>query len=707
VLPDLTVLIALLVGIGSLAGTPASPGRALLGSALCFLIGTALSRMAAARGLRAVDEDELLVAAANARWVTLWPFFAWTGALWGFDWGPWVNSEVPRMLWIVRYVVLLAPLVGMYAVAWVAAAEIDAELITKRGGVPPANRARAAIRAGLRRNGIVFLPLLIIIGVTDGIWLAGELGVESLRIASLWAEAMPLLQIGFMLVLILLTLPLLPRLIARMVRAEKLAPGALRSRLERAAAAVDLGYGDIMIWRTGGRMLNAMVVGFTKRSRIIFLTDGLLDTLTEDEVLAVFFHEAGHAKRHHLPLFMVMFFSLSLLFYGLRIPLQTLGLPVPLQVMLHLGVLWFVLLGWVSRRFERESDIYGAEHAAVLSPDAPDLEVPGMPMAINRGSALMVMALGRIQTVAGYSGSHRHGSVEDRMAYVAQHAIDPDVREAFRQSMRKLKLGIGGLLVAAVALTVWRMPLELAHAHAQVDLAEAQAIYERATKIAHDPDRDGPEHDSEEDEAALTSLWQQSYDGFTSSLAQLGERDDPLSQLLRIQTTFAAGDIAVHGLRLPDKAEPHFKAVLAMIDSFELGGPEMAIVRFECHIDLGRIAAWRYRDLPVGDPKRDRSAMDGHLTTARKLRDFKMGGLDPDRRFKDDRFLAERARLLAATIDAAVGEHPLAREELTRLVKLRDGAKDDDFGRLEVAEDAQRELDRLPPAKEPAPPAGD
>jgi Zn-dependent protease with chaperone function len=703
VLPDLTVLIALLVGIGSLAGAPTSPGRALLGSGLCFLVGCALSRMAAARGLRAVDSGDLLGAEASGRWTTLWVFGAWIGALWGFDWGPWVNTMVPKTLWITRYLVLLAPLVGMLAVAWAARSEVEAELIFKRGGVPPVRRARAAIMAGFRRNGIVLLPLFIIIGVTDGIWLAGELGVESLRIASLWAEAMPLLQIGFMLALILITLPFLPRIIARMIKAEPLAPGALRDRLVAAAATVDLGYRDIMIWRTGGRVLNAMVVGFTKRSRMIFITDGLLDALTEDEVMAVFFHEAGHAKKQHLPLFMVAFFALSLLFYGLRIPMQRAGIPLPLQVMLHLGVLWFILLGWVSRRFERESDIYGAEHAAVLSPDAEDLPVPGISKPIARGAALMVMALQRIQTVAGYSGSHRHGSVGGRMAFVSHYAISPEVRESHRSGMRTLKTTILGALVFAVALTIWRMPEELAHAHAQVDLAGAQQTYDEATKLAH---KKGGVPEAKQ--AELARLWQESYDGFVGSLERVGERDDPLSQLIRIQSTFAAGDIAIHGLRDPVLAKPHFAKVLELVESFDLAGPEMAIVRFECHIDLGRIAAWDYRALPVGDERRDRTAMKGHLSAARKLRDFEMGGLPAERSFKDDRFLAERARLLQATIDAAIGDEEVARPVLERLVTLRDTAKAKDYGRFEVAEDAALELKRLPPKQpqDPTQPTG-
>ena len=45
------------------------------------------------------------------------------------------------------------------------------------------------------------------------------------------------------------------------------------------------------VWKTGGRGLNAVVVGLTAGTRRIFVTDGLLRTLPPDEVQAVFCHE--------------------------------------------------------------------------------------------------------------------------------------------------------------------------------------------------------------------------------------------------------------------------------------------------------------------------------------------------------------------------------------------------------------------------------
>ena len=689
-LPDRSFLIALLVGGSVLAGAPEEPARAFLGSLACMLVGGALTRLTANRGLRALEDGELAIAEASTRWCDLWPLVAWIAAIWVFEWGAWVHTAVPRTWWLARYVVLLAPALVVFAVGWVARAEVEAGILARRGGIAPALSARAAIRRGLRRNGLILLPILVVIGLTESLWLAGELGVESLRIGSLWLESMPLLNIGVMFVLVVLVMPWIPAIFARALKAEPLAPGHLRSVLERAAAAIDLRTKDILIWRTGGRVLNAMVVGFTPGTRTIFLTDGLLNTLPEEEVLAVFFHEAGHAKRQHLWLFFLTFFGLSLLFYALRIPLAQLGVPDYLQFALHLMLIWFGLLGWVSRRFERESDIYGADHAAILDPDAPDLPLPGLPVALPRGPALMVRALDRIRVVMGYSGSHRHGSVEDRMAYVTQYAIDPDVRSGFRRAMLRLKLGIVALVLLAVGLTVWSAPGEIARAAARVDSAEGLREYQQALARKRG--------DTEAEVAAAQDAWRAAYAHFEQAVQRLEGREDVESRLLRVQATWNAGDTALHGLRDPARARPWFESLLKELDAWKPGGAYAATYRFHAHIDLGRIAAWDYAALPWGDPGRIQDAMVAHMTAAERLR-----GLDiaQDPLLEEERgaYLDERLRLLSATIEGARGEHAVARQALEQLARLRTGPSglEDEFS--ELTEDARLELERLPPPR--------
>lgn len=680
-LPDLTVLVALLVGLGALQGSPAEPLRALVGSICCFLVGGALSRMALTRGEAALQEGDELVAEAKMRSITLWPFLAWIGAIYVFEWGSWVHATVPQTWWITRYIVLFAPGLAVFATAWGGRAILEGALIRRRGGVPAVRTARDGVRRGLRRNGIVFIPLAIVIALTDGLWLAGHLGVESLRVFSLWREASGLLDIGIMFGLIVLALPIIPAIFAKALHAEPLAPGRTRTVLETAAEKIGLRYKNIMVWRTGGRIYNAMVVGFTGRTRLIFMTDALLAALPEDELLAVFFHEAGHAKKHHLQLFIVLFFSLSLLFYAATGPLQALGVPPWLQVLMQLAAIWFLILGWVSRRFERESDIYGSEHAAVLDPDAPPTPVPGLPRPLPRGAAMMVAALERIRAIVGYSGSHRHGSVEDRITYVAHHAIDPGTRLAHTRAMRGVKLGILLAFVAAIAVTLLRVPDEVAHAESHVLASNALRDYEAAWDLDHA--RTVPETEQ------APARWRRAYDGFASAVKRLEGVDDFWARASLVQHSFNAGDTALHGMRDPKAARPWFEAALRLADEMDPQAESWVRLRFAVHIELGRIKAWDAEANP-GENGPDFGETLEHLKEARSL-----AQLDAQQRGVADTLLDERLRLLQATYDGARGEYSLARRALEQLAQIGSKGSDEHNARKELAEDARRELERL------------
>ncbi len=682
-LPDLTALIALLLGLMQMGGPRPDTAHTLVGTVVCMLIGGAFTRMALGRGLRALEEDELLVAEVSARWAVTWGFLGWLGCLFFFNWGAWVNDAVPRMWWLGRYLVLFLPALVLFANGWAARARLEAEVVTRRGGVPLPSEPWAAIRRGFRKNAIAFLPLFVVMGITDGIWVLGRLGIEPLRRASLWQEAMPLLDIGFVMLIVLATLPFVPRIFARILKAGPMAPGRTREVLERAAASIKLRYRDILVWPT--RAPNAMVVGFTPRSRTIFMTQGLLDGLTEDEVLAVFFHEAGHAKRQHLPLFIAMFFSLSLVFYLGRDVFVALGLGIELQLVLHLGVLWFILLGWISRRFERESDIYGAEHAAFMTPDAPPLYVPGLLAPLPHGAALMMRALERVRSIAGHSYSHRHGSIEDRVSYVAQHATDPDVRASFQRARRALLTGIFAFIGLAVTATAYSLPTEVAHGRANVDADGALMAYKQAWRDAHSKDAARS--------AQADARYREAFDGFLGAAARVEKRNDPRSQLMAVNYHYKAGDVALHGLGQPDTAAPWFEKALAGLGDQERSGPFLSELEFRIRVSLGRIEAWRQAARPVDE--RDMTAAREHLRAARTI---KISELDTAAALSADQrdYFDESLRLLVATQEAARGEAAQARKALkalTQIDRMKQGWKNQPW--IELAENARTELARI------------
>ena len=121
------------------------------------------------------------------------------------------------------------------------------------------------------------------------------------------------------------------------------------------------------------RHTNAYFTGLGKSKRIV-LYDTLLTSHSEEEILAVLAHEAGHWKRRHVPKQILIFEALSLLgFYGvakiLDVPLiyQTFGFSQPvayvglfLVTTLFSPLLYFAdpLGAAFSRRFEQEADDY-------------------------------------------------------------------------------------------------------------------------------------------------------------------------------------------------------------------------------------------------------------------------------------------------------------------------------------------------------------
>ena len=90
-----------------------------------------------------------------------------------------------------------------------------------------------------------------------------------------------------------------------------LPPGALRRRLERAAERVGFRFTDVLVWDTGHSMLNACVTGVLPGFRYVLLTDALIESMTPQEVAAVFGHEIGHIAHRHL-LYFGFFFAGSL-----------------------------------------------------------------------------------------------------------------------------------------------------------------------------------------------------------------------------------------------------------------------------------------------------------------------------------------------------------------------------------------------------------
>lgn len=260
---------------------------------------------------------------------------------------------------------------------------------------------------------------------------------------------------------------------------QPLPAGALRDRLEALARRLRLRFSEILIWRSGGMIVNAAVMGVVAPLRYILITDGMLEQMDDAKIEAVFGHEAGHVKRHHIGFFLLMALISGCWLTIISVHAQRHGSlnhldPVVVGLSIALAVKWFILFGWVSRRFERQADVYGVRTLALAG--AP-CEVPcalherGMPAADAGNSNRLCLSAAQLfgetlHDVAILNGippqapSWRHGSIASRARVLQKLAADPSQTAAFEQSVGRIKtaiflVAIASLLWAGTELRIW------------------------------------------------------------------------------------------------------------------------------------------------------------------------------------------------------------------------------------------------------------
>ncbi|MBN1276459.1 MAG: M48 family metalloprotease [Deltaproteobacteria bacterium] len=131
-----------------------------------------------------------------------------------------------------------------------------------------------------------------------------------------------------------------------------------------------------------GTMMTAGIMGIVPRFRYVLVTDSLMDTLTVEELKAVLAHEMGHARYHHLLLYVVFFLGFMVLSSGLsdvffllmnlnpffmkmissQDPETTSLFYLILSVPLVLALFFYFryVVGFFMRNFERQADLYSA-----------------------------------------------------------------------------------------------------------------------------------------------------------------------------------------------------------------------------------------------------------------------------------------------------------------------------------------------------------
>lgn len=259
------------------------------------------------------------------------------------------------------------------------------------------------------------------------------------------ADLMDSFQILSMVAQLLVALPLMlfaPLLVRLAVRAQPLPDGPLRRRMVTLARDVGAGVNQILVWRTGGTtFVNAFAIGILPPFKYVFVTDALLKTMHEDEVVAVFAHELGHVKHRHLLWLLGLVLSFLLLLLAGMYLMQQIPEEGPYQVLLTAVLVGYGIFmgGYISRRFERQADNFAARHTH------PELI----------GSVLL--RLGATSRRALKRASWRYFSLEQRVRDIIQATAYPEVRRRHMSELRRA-LSVAGL-VTLLAAAVLAMPI--------------------------------------------------------------------------------------------------------------------------------------------------------------------------------------------------------------------------------------------------------
>ncbi|MCK4343236.1 MAG: M48 family metalloprotease [Phycisphaerae bacterium] len=261
-----------------------------------------------------------------------------------------------------------------------------------------------------------------------------------------------------------------PEILRHVWVTQSLPDGPLRDRLQLLCQRLRLRYRDILVWRSGGMIVNAAVMGVIAPLRYVLITDAMLEQMEDTKIEAVFGHEAGHVKHHHIPCFL-----LFALISGCIVTIFSVhahGLPrTDYQILLTLlGLVlvfkWGVVFGWVSRRFERQADIHGVRTLTLTglpcsmpcvlhsSGENPGQTIPGDPLCSTAahvfGHALYEVAL--LNGIQPEARSWRHSSIASRSRFLQQLAQQPRRQQRFQRHVLLIQLV---LLATAIITSLW------------------------------------------------------------------------------------------------------------------------------------------------------------------------------------------------------------------------------------------------------------
>ncbi len=398
---------------------------------------------------------------------------------WGWSVRQWVGQAPGSELLVI------APYLITLVTSW--AIFYDAERALHAAS--PTAVARGAFWSRLGYVTFVFRHHALLVFLPVGLMIAqfGVLRAFPETIQQTWAKVA-----GFGMVFVFILA--VPSMIPLILGLRRMPVGPIRSRLESAAKRLRVRYRNLYIWDTRRNLATAMVAGLIPRFRHIVFTDLLLETLTEDEIEGVFGHEVGHVKHGHLVYYaaflMLSFLTLGAAYRAVEVALGESRLPKDAALALSVigtGTYLFLVFGFISRRCERQADVFGCKALSCSDPACrghteDTTLVPGGRGLCPTGVTTFARALERVEEINGFTrssptggrgglfgrassvlrfvgvwlGTWQHSTIAKRAEFLRTLADEPARERRFQWKVTALRWGLLSLLVLGVVLTaVW------------------------------------------------------------------------------------------------------------------------------------------------------------------------------------------------------------------------------------------------------------
>ncbi len=378
-------------------------------------------------GLRAIRRADLILGLSR-----LGALLVHLGAVFGLGWVGVVRGAVGDTVLLDEFLASLPLLVFVLAGWWsiypIDRRVRDAALLRRLDeGLsvhPPPSRAGFVISAARHQMALVLVPLLLIMAWSEGAeraftemgWPGGQgpgwMGART------WANVSVLVLPAAQIAGVFGVFALAPVLLRHIWDTVRLGPGELRASILELCGAARVRVRDLLVWRTGGTMINGAVIGLLPPARYILLTDALLEMLTPGQIRAVAAHEIAHVRRRHIAWLaaavLASVFGFALLAeWGLRWALGYAGgaWTQAAGTALSLGA-GFVVFGWASRRFEWQADAFAAAHLSGHR-DGPGGAATVTPESIAEMTTAL-QAVADLNHVPVKKFTWRHGSIAER-----------------------------------------------------------------------------------------------------------------------------------------------------------------------------------------------------------------------------------------------------------------------------------------------------